>query len=89
LAGLAENQLLPEQDPELKYYQGALLAACGEKKIAFDFLRKAVSENYCAHQALQSDPLLANVREDPEFRQIMQAAAECQQKFEVAQGMGK
>jgi hypothetical protein len=38
---------------------------------------------------LQSDPLLANVREDPEFRQIMQAAAECQQKFEVAQGMGK
>jgi hypothetical protein len=46
-----------------------------------------VSENYCAHQALQSDPLLANVREDPEFRQIVQAAAECQGKFEAAQGM--
>jgi serine/threonine protein kinase len=89
LAGLAESELLPEQDSELKYYQGALLATCGEKKIAFDFLRKAVSENYCAHQALQSDPLLANVRDDPDFRQIVQAAAECQQKFEVAQGMGK
>ncbi|MGB7333934.1 MAG: protein kinase [Terriglobales bacterium] len=89
LAGLAENELLPEQDSELKYYQGALLAACGEKQIAFDFLRKAVSENYCAHQALQSDPLLAGVREDAEFRQIVQAAAECQQKFEAAQEMGK
>jgi len=84
LAELAENELLPEQDSELKYYQGALLAACGEKQIAYAFLRKAVSENYCAHQALQSDPLLANVRGDAEFHQIVQAAAECQQKFAAA-----
>ena len=89
LAELAENQLLPEQDPELKYKQGAELAACGEKEIAFVFLRKAVAENYCAQQALQSDPLLASVRGDAEFRQIVQAARECQQKFAVAQGMGR
>jgi hypothetical protein len=87
LAELAEKELLAEQDPELKYIQGAELAACGEKQIAFAFLRKAVTENYCAHQALQSDPLLAGARGDPEFRQIMQAAAECQQKFAAAQGM--
>jgi hypothetical protein len=89
LAELAQNELLPEQDSELKYYQGAVLATCGEKQIAYGFLRKAVAENYCAHQALQSDPLLAGVREDAEFRQIVQAAAECQQKFAAAQGMGK
>ncbi len=89
LAELAENELLPEQDSELKYYQGAVLAACGERKIAYAFLRKAVAENYCAQQALQSDPLLVGVRGDAEFRQIVQAAAECQQKFEAAQGMGK
>jgi hypothetical protein len=77
---------LPEQDPELKYSQGAVLAACGEKQIAYAFLRKAVSENYCAHQALQSDPLLAGVRGDAEFRQIVQAAAECQQKFARRRG---
>jgi len=89
LAQLAENQLLPEQDPELKYKQGAELAACGEKEIAFVFLRKAVSENYCAEQALQSDPLLAGVRGDAEFRQIVQAAHDCRQKFEAAQGTGR
>jgi serine/threonine protein kinase len=87
LAELAQNELLPEQDSELKYYQGAVLAACGEKQIAYAFLRKAVAENYCAHQALQSDPLLAGGRGDAEFHQIVQAAAECQQKFAVAQGM--
>ncbi len=55
-------------NPEMKYHQGTLLAACGEKQIAFAFLRQAVAGNYCAHQALQSDPLLASVRGDPEFR---------------------
>jgi hypothetical protein len=89
LAELAQNELLPEQDSELKYYQGAVLAACGEKEIAFSFLRKAVAENYCAHQALQSDPLLAGVRGDPAFHEIVLAAADCQQKFTAAQGANK
>jgi hypothetical protein len=89
LAQLSESELLPEQDSELKYYQGALLAACGEKQAAFDFLHKAVSENYCARQALQSDPLLASVREDAGFRQIVQQATECQEKFAAAQGLGR
>ena len=62
LAEVAQNELLPEQDSEMKYYQGTVLAACGEKQIAYLFLRKAVAENYCAYQALQSDPLLAGVR---------------------------
>ncbi len=66
-----------------------MLAACGEKEIALVFLRKAVAGNYCARQALQSDPLLAGVRGDAEFRQIVQTATECQKKFEVAQGMGR
>ncbi len=89
LAVSAENELLPEQDSELKYYQGALLAACGEKQTALDFLRKAVAENYCAEQALQSDPLWANLRSDADFRQIVQLAAACQQKFKAAQGMSQ
>jgi eukaryotic-like serine/threonine-protein kinase len=89
LAELAENELLPEQDSELKYYQGAVLAACGEKQIAYTFLRKAVAENYCAHQALESDPLLASVRADAGFRQIVLEAADCQQKFAAAQAVGR
>ncbi len=89
LAEQAENELLAKQNPEMKYHQGTILAACGEKEIAFAFLRQAVAGNYCAQQALQSDPLLASVRGDAAFRQIVQAARECRQKFEVAQGMGR
>jgi len=87
MAEQAENELLAKQNPEMKYHQGTLLAACGEKQIAFVFLRHAVDGNYCAYQALQSDPLLAGVRGDAEFRQIVQAAEDCQKKFAAAQGM--
>lgn len=85
LAQQAQNELLPEQDSELKYYQGALLAICGEKQIAYSFLRQAVAQNYCARQALESDPLLINLRADAEFRQLLQAATNCQRKFTSAQ----
>jgi len=81
LAESAQNDFLKEQDPELKYYQGAILADCGEKQIAYVLLKRAVEENYCARQALQSDPLLAEVQEDADFRAITQAAEECQKKF--------
>jgi adenylate cyclase len=81
LADLAQNELLPETDSELKYYQGTILAACGENEIAYAFLAKAVDEKYCAVQALQADPLLSGVQADPEFRKIIDAAEACQRKF--------
>ncbi len=89
MAEQAENELLAKQNPEMKYHQGTLLAACGEKQIAFAFLRQAVAGNYCAHQALQSDPLLVGVRGDAEFHQIVQAAADCQKKFAAARELGR
>jgi hypothetical protein len=87
LAERAQDDLLSEQDSELKYYQGTVLAQCGEKKIAYAFLRKAVEQKYCAYQALQADPLLAGVQGDSEFQEIVQAAGECQKKFMEGSGM--
>jgi TolB-like protein len=86
LAERAQDDLLWEQDSELKYYQGAVMAQCGEKKIAFAFLRKAVEQRYCGYQALRADPLLAGVQGDAEFREIEQAAGECQKKFMAGSG---
>ena len=86
LAQLAEVELLTETDSELKYYQGSVLAACGEKEVAYKFLTKAVGEKYCAYQALQSDPLLVGVQMDPDFRKILQAAESCQKNFLAAGG---
>jgi serine/threonine protein kinase len=81
LAEQGENELLAKQNPEMKYHQGTILAACGEKEIAYKFLRQAVTGNYCAYQALQSDPLLATVRGTPEFSELLSAAKTCQNQF--------
>jgi hypothetical protein len=89
LAESARNQLATEQDPEFKYSQGTVMAACGEKQLAFAFLREAVAGNYCAREALEADPLLAGARQDAEFRRIVQQADDCQKKFAAAQGMSK
>jgi serine/threonine protein kinase/lipoprotein NlpI len=89
MAEAAERELLPGQDPESKYSQGTVLAACGEKEIGFRFLRQAVAGNYCSHEALQSDPLLSAVRGDADFRPVLQAADDCARKFATAQGLVK
>ena len=88
LAQDAQRELLPETDSELKYYQGAILAACGEKEIAYAFLAKAVDGNYCAYQALQADPMLSGVQADPEFRRIVDSAGNCQRKFAATARLG-
>ncbi len=85
LATLAEANLLPERDPELKYYQGTILAYCGKRSEALKFLRRAVAQNYCAYSALQTDPMLAKLRGDVEFDQVVSAASECQRKFVASQ----
>jgi TolB-like protein/tRNA A-37 threonylcarbamoyl transferase component Bud32 len=79
-AETAEKELMPVRNSALKYYEGAVLADCGEKQIAYEFLRKAIEGRYCAHDALLDDPLLAGVRADPEFQEIVKAAAACQGK---------
>jgi TolB-like protein/tRNA A-37 threonylcarbamoyl transferase component Bud32/cytochrome c-type biogenesis protein CcmH/NrfG len=79
-AEAAEKELMAIHNSALKYYEGAVLASCGEKQIAYEFLRTAVQGRYCAHDALLEDPLLADVRGDAEFAGIVQEAAACQGK---------
>jgi len=76
-----EASVVAEADPEPWYYQGAILAYCGKKDIAFRLIGRAISQNYCAYFALQSDPLLAKVRGTPGFSQLLSKAKECTDKF--------
>ena len=72
---------LADPDPENRYWDGSLMAFCGQKDIALRLLKSAVEGHYCAYTALQKDPLIATLRDDPEFRQLLSAAKECQNNF--------
>jgi eukaryotic-like serine/threonine-protein kinase len=68
-----------DPDPELSYYQGAMLAYCGKKDAALHMLKTAVETNYCAYSNLLSDPLLDKLRSDPKFDEVLTAAHQCQE----------
>lgn len=81
IAHEAESSLGTPGDPEPLYFQGAVLAFCGQKEPAVRLLKGAIVGNYCAYTALQTDPLLATLRASPEFSQLLSAAKQCQSDF--------
>jgi TolB-like protein len=75
-----------DPDPENRYWDAALMATCGKKDIALRLIKSAIDGHYCAYTALQKDPLVATLRDSPEFKQLLTAAKECQNNF-IAEGM--
>jgi serine/threonine protein kinase/tetratricopeptide (TPR) repeat protein len=84
IAREAETTLPTEPDPETWYYQGALFGYCGKKPAALHLLQSAVEQNYCAYSNLLSDPLLATLRVEPAFNQVLTAASKCQEAVRAA-----
>ncbi|MGD0395262.1 MAG: protein kinase, partial [Acidimicrobiales bacterium] len=84
MAQEAENNLPTEPDPETWYYQGAIFAYCGKRQAALHLLQSAVEQNYCAHENLLSDPLLAKLRTDTAFDKVLTAAGACQETVRTA-----
>jgi eukaryotic-like serine/threonine-protein kinase len=74
-----ETNRVSEADPEILYYEGALLGYCGKKQAALDLLQSAVERNYCAYSNLVSDPLLAKLRSDSAIDKVLTSARECQE----------
>jgi hypothetical protein len=61
-------------DAEPKYFQAGLMGYCGYSEASLRLLRAAVEGNYLAYPAMDRDPLLASVRNDPEFVAIREEA---------------
>jgi serine/threonine protein kinase/tetratricopeptide (TPR) repeat protein len=80
----AETNLPSDTDPETWYIQGTLFAYCGKKQAALHMLQSAVEQNYCAHESLLIDPLLAELRTEMAFDKVLTAAAACQESVRAA-----
>jgi eukaryotic-like serine/threonine-protein kinase len=84
MAQEAETNLPSEPDAETWYYQASIFAYCGKKQAALHLLQSAVEQNYCAHENLLSDPLLAKLRTDTVFDKVLTAAGSCQEAVREA-----
>ena len=81
LATATERDLMSYPDPEPRYNFGMVLSYCGVTDISYHLLSSAIQKNYCMYDGLLHDPLGANLRNTPEFHQLLAAAKECQDRF--------
>ena len=77
----AEEGIMAERDPEPKYFTARRFAYCGYRDVALRLLRASVQNNYLAYPAMDRDPLLANVRNHPEYAAIRALAIEKQKQL--------
>ena len=68
-------------DPEPAYFQAGWDTFCGQNGAALAVLRNVVQRGYCAFPAVDSDPMLVGLRQEPAFTAIRASAIECQNKF--------
>ena len=73
--------IMVEPDPERRYANGALLGYRDRPEASLRAILSAIPKNYCVHFQLQRDTLLANLRNKPEFTQLLSAAKACQDDF--------
>ena len=81
IAPEVEAKYMANPDSEPRYLLGAVLCYCGSQDAGVPLIRSAIEQNYCAYQALQSDPLLKKLRETPEFPPLLSEAKSCQDRF--------
>ena len=79
IAREAELSAMKDTDPEMRFHLGILMSYCGQKDAAIRLLRRAIEQNYCAYETLQTDPLLVKLRGTPDFSELQSAAKQCQQ----------
>jgi tetratricopeptide (TPR) repeat protein len=70
-------------DAEFKYKMTQAYAVLGEKQSALHMLQHAVEGGFFCYPCLESDPLLASIRSDPEFRRLAAEARERHEQFKA------
>jgi TolB-like protein len=78
IAQATEAAVLQQPDSEGRYFLGRLMAYCGKKDSARRLLKRAIEQNYCAYMALQTDPLIATLRDTPDFAALLAESKQCQ-----------
>jgi hypothetical protein len=72
---------MADDDGFQKYLLAGWDSYCGHPDLAFQELRRAIQQNYCAYPQMETDPLLAPIRAAAEFANIRSIGVACRQRF--------
>ena len=72
-------------DVEQVHWNAAIFAFAGEHEVALELLERAIAGGYCSYPHIDTDPLLASLRNDPEFAEewadVRAAGKACHERF--------
>ena len=84
--------ILSVPDAELPYWTGSLVAFAGEHEAALTMIRGGIERGCCAYPFMDTDPLLAGLRADPEladaWAEARAAGKACHERFLAETGAG-
>jgi TolB-like protein/Flp pilus assembly protein TadD len=68
-------------DGEQQYWSAAYMSYCGDQERALRLLRIGVEHGYCSFPLIDTDPLLAGVRQTAGFDEVRELARQCHERF--------
>ena len=80
----AERMAQSQADPERRFSFGEVLFFCNQTDAGLRTMQGAIEGNYCAHEALQHDPMLARLRSMHEYGPLLNQAKACEDSFLAA-----
>jgi tetratricopeptide (TPR) repeat protein len=79
-------------DPEQVYWYASIFAFAGEHEVGLKVLRRAIDGGFCSYPFMETDPLLAGLRADPElsdaWAEARAAGKACHERFLAETGSG-
>jgi TolB-like protein len=78
-------------DAEQLYWDAGIYAFVGEHEVGLRFLRQAIDSGFCSYPYVDTDPLLAGLRSDPEYAdgwaEAVAAGKACNEEFLAQTGV--
>ena len=81
IATRVEEWTLQYNDSETNASTASLFAFCGLLDESLALLERAIEDNYCMYPLIETDPLWANLRSDPRYKDVLENAIACHERF--------
>jgi len=79
------DRVLLRSDPEQLYWLGSILAYSSEHEAGLGLIREGIERSYCSYPFMDTDPMLARLRDDPQmaesYEEARSAGKACHERF--------
>jgi tetratricopeptide (TPR) repeat protein len=88
LAQQEAEKVFADPDPEVHYVVASDALFCGQKALALRMIKSSIEGHYCPYEGLRNDSIWGELRNAPEFPELLAGAKKCQEDFLAQRSQG-